>query len=220
MAYDNPTLPLHQLLGWLWCRIINGGHQGQHVHCSIFWWGMCGRPKQRNKWWRARTRRRAPLTDSHRANVPWFEAITNVAMAIDSIAAGWCVGGGSCWLLCVFVFLCFVFCVLCFVFCVLCFVLCSSSLLAIGVVESWYQQNQNGRLVACGRGSSSWVSRQYFWARENIRKILCSLSRKQKQQNKRRQADHGLTGGSAFDHDLFPPPSPLDQTISFPSQGN
>jgi hypothetical protein len=30
----------------------------------------------------------------------------------------------------------FVFCVLCFVFCVLCFVLCSSSLLAIGVVES------------------------------------------------------------------------------------
>ena len=26
--------------------------------------------------------------------------------------------------------------------------------------------------------------------------------------NKRRQADHGLTGGSTFDHDLFPPPLP------------
>ena len=35
--------------------------------------------------------------------------------------------------------------------------------------------------------------------------------------NNKKQADHGLTGGSAFDHDLFPPPlpPPLDQTISF-----
>ncbi len=37
--------------------------------------------------------------------------------------------------------------------------------------------------------------------------------------NNKKQADHGLTGGSAFDHDLFPPPlppPPLDQTVSFP----
>jgi len=26
--------------------------------------------------------------------------------------------------------------------------------------------------------------------------------------NNKKQADHGLTGGSAFDHDLFPPPLP------------
>ncbi len=33
-----PTLPLHQLSGWLWCQNINGSHQGQgHIHCSIFW---------------------------------------------------------------------------------------------------------------------------------------------------------------------------------------
>ncbi len=34
----------------------------------------------------------------------------------------------------------------------------------------------------------------------------------------RKNKHHGLTGGSTFDHDLFPLPSPLphDQTISFP----
>jgi len=35
--------------------------------------------------------------------------------------------------------------------------------------------------------------------------------------NNKKQADHELMGGGAFDHDLFPPPPPppLDQTISF-----
>ena len=36
--------------------------------------------------------------------------------------------------------------------------------------------------------------------------------------NIKKLADHGLTGGSAFNQDLFPPPPPLplEQTISFP----
>jgi hypothetical protein len=42
-------------------------------------------------------------------------------------------------------------------------------------------------------------------------KIFRSLSRKQQQKtsgNKQKQADHGLMGGSTFEHDLFPPPLP------------
>ena len=53
--------------------------------------------------------------------MPWFEAMADVAMAIDGKSAGGLGGGGACCLLCV---VCFVLCVLCFVLCVLCFVCC------------------------------------------------------------------------------------------------
>jgi hypothetical protein len=39
-------------------------------------------------------------------------------------------------------------------------------------------------------------------------KISEKVSRANTTKNKQKQADHGLTGGGAFNHDLFPPPLP------------
>jgi len=55
--------------------------------------------------------------------------------------------------------------------------------------------------VALARGSSRWVSRHYFWVRENMRKNpSCKKTKK--------QADHGLTGDQFFHNFLFAIPSP------------
>ena len=74
-------------------------------------------------------------------------------------------------------------------------------------------------------GPAGEFSANIFEPRKISEKILRSLPRKQQLKtsgNKRKQADHGPTGG-ALSTMTFPPlPSlpPLNQTILFPSQGN
>jgi len=61
------------------------------------------------------------------------------------------------------------------------------------------------------RGPAGEFPAYIFEPGKRSEKLLRSLLHKQKQKtmgNKRKQADHGLTGGSAFEHDLFPPPLP------------
>ena len=73
-------------------------------------------------------------------------------------------------------------------------------------------------------GRAGEFSANIFEPRKILEKILRSLSCKQQQKtsrNKRKQADHGLTGGSAFDHDLFPLPRlpPLVKQYHFLDKG-
>jgi len=61
-----------------------------HAQSSIFPWGLRRHPKQRIKQRQARNhhQHQQQTTDSQGADLPWFDAMVDVAMEMDGKAAG------------------------------------------------------------------------------------------------------------------------------------